>query len=78
VIGMKKRKAEPIRVESYITIGGVDYNLDEMTPEQKNLVGSHLRVKFLNAMFLGKAVFKAEKLPPPETVFTQLADQRAK
>lgn len=65
---MAKKQREPIRVEAYVTIDGKDYNLDEMSHEQKSFVGAHLKINYLNAIYAGKAVFSAD-LPDVKDVF---------
>ena len=59
---MAGRKTEPIQVEAYIDIGGAERNLDEMTPGQRNYIGARLRVRCLNAMFMGRAVFSRGRI----------------
>lgn len=54
---MAKREREPIRVEAYITVGGVETNVDALTKEQKAKLSGWLRVTYLNELFRGKAVF---------------------
>ena len=60
---------------SFVQIGGVYYDLDDMTPEQRAYIGACLNVRGLGAAYAGKAVFEAEGLPPFHTVFPQIAQR---
>lgn len=67
---MRKNKA-PIEVIAVVQVGDKLYNLDEMTPEQKKFVGTHIRLNLLNGAYAGKAEFYAPNLPPVEEVFPE-------
>jgi hypothetical protein len=41
---------------------------DDLTPEQKEYVGTRLRIELLNAFYRGQAEFSAD-LPPVEQIF---------
>ena len=58
--------------QSFVNIGGKYYDMDEMTPEQRNCVGALLNVQGLNGAFAGKAVFRAEGIPPLRELFPEL------
>lgn len=58
---MAKRQREPIRVEAFVrTADGGEINIDELSPEKREEVGSQLLVTYMNALFRGKAVFRTE------------------
>lgn len=54
---MAKRAREPIRVEAYVTVNGVETNVDDLTPEQRHKLSIWLKTTYLNALWRGKAVF---------------------
>lgn len=56
---MAGRKREPIRVEAYVTVNGIETNVDDLTPEQRERLGTWLRVTYLNELFRGQAEFFA-------------------
>ena len=62
--------------ESFATIDGEDYPLDEMTPQQRSYVLAVRDVNALNAAFAGQAEFTAQGLPAFEEVFPLLAEKR--
>ena len=67
---MAKRQREPIRVEAYVTVGGVERNVDTLTEEQRRYLGTCLKTRYLNNLFAGRAVFSPrEELPPVGEVF---------
>lgn len=54
---MAKRNREPIRVEAYVTVGGREVSVDDLSPEQRAELGTWLRLTCLNELFRGQAVF---------------------
>ncbi len=63
-----QRKHDPIRTESFIKVRGIEYNLADLTPDQRKYVAGVLKTRGLNAMFAGKAGFKVD-LPDIQLVF---------
>ena len=58
---MARRQREPIRVEAFVrTADGGEINIDELSPEKREEVGGKLLVTYMNALFLGKVVFRTE------------------
>ena len=55
-----------------MTVNGKECNIDDMTPEQKCFVGTHIKMTYLNAIYIGKAVFTPKKpLPDIREVFPE-------
>ncbi|MCQ2439452.1 MAG: hypothetical protein MJ074_06795 [Oscillospiraceae bacterium] len=57
---MAKRNREPIKVVAYVTINGEEVDVDTLSPEMRQKVATQLKLKWMNAMFRGQAVFWAE------------------
>lgn len=51
------RKLPEIRTESYIHVGDELVRFDDLTPEQKREAATKLKVKYLNTLYRGIAVF---------------------
>jgi len=57
-----KRQQEPIQVRSFVTVNGESVEVASLSPEMRREVATQLKLRFLNAMFRGQAVFSvAEK-----------------
>ena len=54
---MARRKQEPIKVRAFVTINGEAVDVDTLSPEMKKEVATQLKLKWMNAMFRGQAVF---------------------
>lgn len=52
-----RKKNEPIQVRSFVTINGEYVEVDTLSPEMRRKVATQLKLKWMNAMFRGKAVF---------------------
>lgn len=52
-----RRKQEPIKVRAFVTINGESVDVDTLSPEMKKEVATQLKLKWMNAMFRGQAVF---------------------
>lgn len=64
---MAKRQREPIKVRAFVTINGESVDVDTLSPEMRREVATQLKLKWMNAMFRGKAVFSvAEEQKSPE------------
>ena len=64
---MARRKQEPIKVRAFVTINGESVDVDTLSPEMRREVATQLKLKWMNAMFRGQAVFTvAEELKSPE------------
>lgn len=63
------RTQRPIRTQAFVHVGERLVNVDDLTPQQRDYIGAHLRVAMLNAYYDGKATFRAEGLPSREEVF---------
>ena len=50
-----------IRVISYVHTGRGLVDFDELAPEEQARAATAIKLKYLNAMYRGKAVFEAEK-----------------
>lgn len=61
--------------ESFVHIGEEDIPLDSLTEQQRNYVMASVDVHALNAVYAGRATFKAEGLPEFEEVFPELAEK---
>ena len=56
--GMGKRKQEPIIVKAYVkTADGGEVDVDTLSDEQREKLGTWLRVTYLNELCRGKAKF---------------------
>ena len=60
---MAKRNQAPIQTEAFVTMDGQELNIDTLPKEQRDAVGTALRVTYLNAMLRGQAVFRVRKTP---------------
>lgn len=58
---MAKRNNEPIRVRAFVTIDGQEVDVDTLSPEMRQEVATQLKVKYLNALFRGTAVFSVKE-----------------
>lgn len=66
---MARKKNEPIQVRSFVTINGEYVEVDTLSPEMRREVATQLKLKWMNAMFRGKAVFSvAEEQKTPDQV----------
>lgn len=54
---MAKRNREPIKVRSFVSVNGEYVDVDTLSPEMRREVATQLKLKWMNAMFRGKAVF---------------------
>lgn len=52
---MAKRSREPIRVEAYVTVNGVETNVDDLTPQQRGELATWLKLTYLGELWRGKA-----------------------
>lgn len=52
-----RRQREPLRVEAYITVGGKLTNVDTLTENQRERLGTWLKATYLNELFSGQAQF---------------------
>lgn len=59
--------------ESFVTIKGKEYAINEMTPEQQEYIAATINVNGLNAAFAGERVYSA-KLPPAREVFREILE----
>lgn len=48
-----------IRVETYVHTAEGLVNFDDLTPEQKKKAATELKIRYMNAMFAGRAKFRA-------------------
>ena len=66
---MARRQQEPIKVRAFVTVNGEYVDVDTLSPEMRREVATQLKLKWMNAMFRGKAVFSvAEEQKDPERV----------
>lgn len=54
---MARRKQEPINVRAFVSVDGEYVDVDTLSPEMKKEVATQLKLKWMNAMFRGQAVF---------------------
>lgn len=54
---MARRKQEPIKVRAFVSVNGEYVDVDTLSPEMKKEVATQLKLKWMNAMFRGQAVF---------------------
>ena len=52
-----RRKQEPIKVRAFVSVNGEYVDVDTLSPEMKQKLATQLMLKWMNAMFRGKAVF---------------------
>lgn len=60
--------------ESFVTINGKDYAINEMTPEQQSYIAATINVNALNVAFAGERIYSAN-LPPACEVFRDILEQ---
>lgn len=66
---MARRQQEPIKVRAFVTVNGEYVDVDTLSPEMRREVATQLKLKWMNAMFRGKAVFSvAEEQKGPDRV----------
>ena len=53
---MTRKRNEPIQVRAFVTINGECVDVDTLSPEMRRKVATQLKLKWMNAMFRGKAV----------------------
>lgn len=53
------KKQQKIRVVSYVHVGDELVEWSQLTPEQKEKAATILKVNYLNALYAGKAKFRA-------------------
>ena len=64
---MARRQQEPIKVRAFVTVNGEYVDVDTLSPEMRKEVATQLKLKWMNAMFRGKAVFSvAEEQKSPD------------
>lgn len=56
--------------KGYIRVDGALVDLQSLSPEQRNILGSKLKVQILNNLYKGKGEFYA-KLPSSDHIFPQ-------
>jgi len=61
VADLAKRNNEPIRVRAFVTIDGQEVDVDTLSPEMRQEVATQLKLKYLNALFRGTAVFSVKE-----------------
>lgn len=54
---MAKRQQEPIRVRAFVTVGDRQVDVDTLSPEMRQELATQLKLKYMNALFYGQAVF---------------------
>ena len=57
---MAGKRKRSIRTEAFITIDGMETNIDTLSPQKKNEIGGLLKAAWLNALYAGKAAFYPE------------------
>jgi len=50
-----------IRTEAFVTIDGVEVNINALSQQKKDEIGAGLKMAWLNALFTGQAAFHAEE-----------------
>ena len=63
---MARRTQEPINVRAFVTINGEYVDVDTLSPEMRKEVATQLKLRWMNAMFRGKAVFTVAEDPAEE------------
>lgn len=61
---------------SFVRVGDVEYDMDEMTPEQREQIGAHLGLRFLNSVYAGKVEFSAPDLPSLGEILTDITKEK--
>ena len=64
---MARRKQEPINVRAFVTIDGEYVDVDTLSPEMRREVATQLKLRWMNAMFRGRAVFTVAEDPAEES-----------
>ena len=54
---MARKQDRQIEVRAFVTIDGKPVDVDTLGPEMRQEVATQLKLKWMNAMFYGKAVF---------------------
>lgn len=54
---MARRKQAPINVRAFVNVNGEYVDVDTLSPDMRKKVATQLKLKWMNAMFHGKAVF---------------------
>lgn len=63
---MARRKQEPIKVRAFVSVNGEYVDVDTLSPEMKQKLATQLMLKWMNAMFRGRAVFTVAEDPAEE------------
>lgn len=58
------RKQEPIKVVSYVRVGGELVNTEDLSPERKRELATWLTCTYMNHLFAGKATFHPASSAP--------------
>lgn len=58
---MAENQKVPIRTESFVTIDGVEVNINTLSQQKKDEIGAGLKMAWLNALFTGQATFNVEE-----------------
>lgn len=56
---MARRAREPIEVHSWVTVNGQEVEVSSLSPEMRRKVATELKLRYLNTLFRGEAVFWA-------------------
>ena len=59
--GRRRQQREPLRVEAFITVDGQATNVDALTENQRERLGTWLKATYLNELFSGQAQFTAQR-----------------
>lgn len=54
-------RAEPIRVESFVKVGGKDVNTRDLSDEQRRTLANWIKLTILNEVYRGQAVFSVKE-----------------
>ena len=54
---MAKRNQEPIQVRAFVTVGDREVDVDTLSPEMRRRLATELKLKYMNTLFRGQAVF---------------------
>lgn len=63
---MARRKQEPIKVRSFVSVNGEYVEVASLSPEMRREVATQLKLRWMNAMFRGRAVFTVAEDPAEE------------
>ena len=58
---MARQQDRPIEVRAFVTIDGKSVDVDTLGPEMRQEVATQLKMKYLNALFRGTAVFSVKE-----------------